>query len=116
MDLQGFLNTALAIISLATLAGLGLMRGTVTGLRESNGDLRDRVGDLEKERAEDKTTIGELSGENKMLQSMVMGRVDWGAISDLVEEHHRQALKQWLDLNRKLDEAVQLLKRLLEDK
>lgn len=106
MDIDQLLSTALAIVSLTTLAGMGLMRGSLTGLRDSNGDLRNRVGDLEKERAEDRAKLSELEGENRLLQVMVTGKVDWGAISDLLEEHHRQALKQWRALDDKLNRML----------
>lgn len=106
MTLESFLTTALAIISLTTLAGMGLMRGTVTGLRESNGDLRVRVKDVEEGRAADKIKLAELEGENRLLQAMITGRVDWVAISDLLEEHHRQSLRRWTSIDEKLDRAL----------
>lgn len=104
MELQNLLSTALAIVSIATLAGLGLMRGTVSGLREQNGDLKERVAYLEKGRAEDHAHIAENAAENKMLKTMMTGKVEWVALTDQLEEHHRQALAWWLKTGQVLDD------------
>jgi hypothetical protein len=95
VDWQNILGVAATIFALASAAGLGLMRGTLNNLRDSNGDLRARVGDLEKQRSEDHARIAEVESENKLLNAMVTGRVEWVAISDQVEEHHRQSLASW---------------------
>ena len=105
MDLSSLLpilTGVLAVTTLVAAAFAGLMIGTQRTLRDSNADLRDRVKDLEDERKVDKATIAridaadkEKAGEIKMLTSMIQGRVDWTAISDQLEEHHRQALSYW---------------------
>ena len=95
MDWQSFLGTAATIVALGSFAGLGLMRGTLSGLRDSNADLRARVGDLEKDRVEKTAELAEVRSENRLLKAMVTGKVDWTAISDQLEEHHRQAVKHW---------------------
>jgi hypothetical protein len=95
VDWQNVLGVAATIFALASAAGLGLMRGTVANLRASNDDLRLRVGDLEKERSEDRASLAEVRGENALLRSMVTGKVEWVALTDQLEEHHRQALKHW---------------------
>lgn len=103
MDWQSFLGTAATIVALGSFAGLGLMRGTLSNLRESNTDLRSRVADLEKDRAEDRAELAEVKGENRLLKSMMTGRVEWSAIGDQLEDHHRQALVQWAGMNDRLD-------------
>lgn len=92
----------LTITTVAAAAFAGLKMGTERTLRDSNVDLRARVSDLESERADDEAKIARLEGsireqvgEIKLLSSMVQGRVDWTAIGDQLEEHHRQALGYW---------------------
>jgi hypothetical protein len=96
MDWQNVLGVAATVFALASAAGLGLMRGTLGNLRASNTDLRERVTDLEKERAEDHSKITALEGKvaaaedrEHYLQSIVQGRVEWTAISDQLEDVHR---------------------------
>jgi hypothetical protein len=95
MDWQNVLGVAATIFALASAAGLGLMRGTLTTLRSSNDDLRNRVSDLEKDRVEKTAELAEVRSENRTLKAMVTGRVEWTAISDQLEEHHRQSLGAW---------------------
>ena len=76
------LNTALAVVAIATLAGLGLMRGTVTGLRENLKDCRE-------EAAETRRKLEVAEAENSRLQS------DLAALSRVVTgEAHITALGQ----------------------
>lgn len=96
----------LAITTTITTALVGLQIGTVRTLRVSNGDLRDRVADLEKERLEDKAKNLELSGENQLLKAMVTGKVEWIAVTDQLEGHHREALSHWQATESKLDELL----------
>lgn len=96
-DLGGLLSTALAIVAIATLAGLGLLRGTVTNLREQLRDERDaRAADRQqraddevdhaKFKAETETRIAQLEADNSALQRVVTGEVHWVAISDRLED------------------------------
>lgn len=103
-DLGGLLSTALAIVSIATLAGLGLLRGTVTNLREQLRDERearaaDRAQKVDdeaehvKERAEwtAKTAtkdarIAELEADNAALGRVVTGEVHLVSLSQRLED------------------------------
>lgn len=98
MDWDGLrviITGVLAIASTIATALVGVLFGSVKTLRDTAGDLRTRVSDLEKERAEDKAANAELDAENKILKSMVTGKVEWVALTDQLEEHHRQALDWW---------------------
>lgn len=103
MDWQNVLGVAATIFALASAAGLGLMRGTLGNLRASNEDLRARVSDLEKDRVEKTAALAEVSSENRTLKAMVTGKVEWTAISDQLEEHHRQSLASWLAIGQRLE-------------
>ena len=85
----------LAGVTTITTALVGIQIGTVRTLRDSNNDLRARVVDLERERTEDKAAIVERDAENSLLRAMVTGKVDWVALTDLLEHHHREALDWW---------------------
>lgn len=105
MDWELIKSVATGVFAVVVVIGggvLGLVYSNQKTLRSSNQDLRDRVDDLEKERADDKLEIAGLSskvnerdGEIGLLKSMVTGKVEWVAISDQLEEHHRQALAYW---------------------
>lgn len=85
----------LSVTTIIATAGVGLMFGSLRTLRDTSNDLRARVSDLEKERAEDKAENAELAGENKLLKSMMTGKVEWVALTDQLEHHHKQALVWW---------------------
>ena len=95
MDWQNILGAAATMLVLASATGLGLMRGSLGNLRASNDDLRDRVSDLEKDRVEKTAELADVRSENRTLKAMVTGKVEWTAISDQLEEHHRRSLAAW---------------------
>lgn len=95
MDLGTLLSTALAVVALATAAGLGLMRGTVTNLREQLADTRASNAEMRQERAEDRAEIATLHTQLDALGKVVTGEVHWLAISDLLDEHHGEARAYW---------------------
>lgn len=85
----------LSVFTIIATALVGILFGSLKTLRDTANDLRARVLDLEKERAEDKAKIAEEEAKSKILQSMVTGKVEWVALTDQLEEHHRQALGWW---------------------
>ena len=95
MDWQNVLGAAATMLVLASATGLGLMKGSLSNLRSSNDDLRARVGDLEKDRVEKTAELAAVRSENRTLKAMVTGKVEWTAISDQLEDHHRESLGAW---------------------
>lgn len=107
--IQGVLTGVFAVTTLVAAAFAGLQIGTTRTLRESNSDLRARVTDLEHGRETDRTEKAEIVGkldtvqaENKLLKSMVQGRVEWAAISDqlghvaeVIVKHDQKAEAFW---------------------
>lgn len=104
--IQTAVLAVLAITVTITTALVGLQIGTVRTLRESNKDLRDRVTDLEKERLEDKAENAELHSENQLLKAMVTGKVEWIAVTDQLEDHHRDAMAHWSTTEARLAEIL----------
>ena len=94
-SLQGILTGVLTVTTIIASALVGILFGSLKTLRDTAGDLRNRVTDLEKERTEDKAKIAEEEAKTKILQAMVTGKVEWVALTDQLEEHHRQALVWW---------------------
>ena len=96
MEWQNILGIAAFLVAVGSVSTVGLMRDRLSQLRESNGELRDRVGDLEKEREEHKVEMTELRGEVALLreheaylQSVLRGRAEFTAISDQMDDMHR---------------------------
>lgn len=101
-DLGGTLSTALALVSVATLAGLGLMRGSLTSLRETVADLRGEVADKDRHLADKDQRIElldrrctELQHDLDALGRVVTGEVHWKAIATVLDQHHQEAREHW---------------------
>jgi hypothetical protein len=103
VDWQNIVGVAGFIIAVGSLSLVGLMRERLSNQGAAIDEFRNRVGDLEKERNSLRADLSEVQSENKLLNTMVMGKVEWVAITDQLEEHHRQALQQWAGINRRLD-------------
>ena len=107
------------ILGVTTVIGTvlaALVYGGLRTLRSTNSDLRDRVGDLEKGREADRTTIAEQAThiaqqdtEIEALKSLVTGRVEWVAVSDLLEQHHTEANGHWSTTETYLDRIAAIL-------
>lgn len=86
IDVNSLLTTALSIISIATLAGLGLLRGTVTNLRENLKDARGDVADKDRRHLEDEAIIARQKADLDALARVVTGEAHWVAIQDKMDE------------------------------
>lgn len=95
MALGQLLSVASILIAVATFVGLGLQRGIVISLREQTGDYEKRIAFLEAERTRDQATINQQRGDLAAMQRVVTGEVQWQAISDLLDHHHKRAEEQW---------------------
>jgi uncharacterized membrane protein len=95
MHLGQFISIASAIVALAGMAGLALVRGNLTAVREQNKDLRDEVGDLTRREEANKGLRDQQAADIAALQRIVTGEVQWQSISDLLDHHHKAAQEQW---------------------
>lgn len=86
VDIGSLLTTALSIISIATLAGLGLLRGTVTNLRESLKDAREDIADKDRRHFDDENTIHRQKSDLEALARVVTGEAHWVALGDKMDK------------------------------
>lgn len=109
-DLLGRIVTGvLSVTTIIATALVGVLFGSLKTLRDTAADLRSRVGDLEKERGEDRAEIAEAHSENKLLKAMVTGKVEWVALTDQLEDHHRQAVLWWAETRGVLQQILKAL-------
>ena len=117
-DLGELLSTALAIVTIATLAGLGLLRGTVTNLREQLKDERDaRAADRQqraddeidhaKYKAETDARIATLEADNAAYKRLVTGETHWTAIEQRVED----MIAMLTSFGKRLEAALTIVRR-----
>ena len=112
MDLGNLLSTGLAIVSIATLAGLGLLRGTVTNLREQLRDERDSNSSLRTSRDEDRKLLEQQKKDLDALARVVTGEVHWTALGHKLDEHHDEARAYWTRAEQQTDEILTELRRI----
>lgn len=116
-DLGNLLSTAMGVMALASLAGVGLMRGTVTALRENLDDARKDNADVDRrlaietrEREAAQAEVAQLRVELGALGRVVTGEAHWVAIGQTLDTHHEEAQNHWLVGEGLLTEIRDLLK------
>lgn len=95
MEWSQLLSIALTVSTVGTLAGLGLLRGTVTNLREQLRDERDLSASLRQQRTEDRSKIDQLTTDLNALGRVVTGEAHWIAIGQQLDVHHDAAAEHW---------------------
>jgi uncharacterized coiled-coil protein SlyX len=103
IDVNNLVTTALSIVSIATLAGLGLLRGTVTNLRENLKDARDEITDKERRLTEAEKTIATQKSDLAALGRVVTGEDKIDALGHRMERKFGElmaSVKDLLDLVR----------------
>jgi hypothetical protein len=109
-DLQPIISGVLAVVSIVSAALVGVLVGTQKTLRDTVADRGVRIEDLEKEQARKdsehakelaarESELTEANSENRILKSMVTNKVEIVALTDLMDEHHRQATHTWASID-----------------
>lgn len=116
-DLGNLLSTAMGVMALASLAGVGLMRGTVTALRENLDDARKDNADVDRRLAIEtrareaaQAEVAQLRVELGALGRVVTGEAHWVAIGQTLDHHHEEAQAHWVTGENLLTEIRDLLK------
>ena len=112
-SLGSFLQVALTVLTLASLAGLGLMRGTVTNLRENLNDARAEIADKDRRHAEDsadkderirdaeaeiirlKAQVNSQAHDLEAVGRLVRGESYWDELGEKLDKHHSEAVTHW---------------------
>lgn len=94
-DLGRLLSIGLAILSLATAAGLGLQYGTVQRLRGSLKDSDDEMGRKDRRLTDAEAEVEKLKTDLSALARVVTGEAHWVAIGAKLDEHHDLAETHW---------------------
>lgn len=100
--LGNFLQIALVVFSLASLAGLGLVRSNVTNLRERIADYEKEVSEKDRRLTEAETQIVQLktkvnsqAHDLTAVGRLVRGESYWTELGDKLDTHHAEAKKHW---------------------
>lgn len=112
MEFTTLFEIGLTVSTVGTLAGLGLLRGTVTNLREQLRDAREHESSMRAERAEDKAAITRLQTDLLALGRVVTGEAHWTAIGAQLEVHHASAQEHWRAEHQLLEDVRDLLKEI----
>jgi hypothetical protein len=123
-SLGSFLQVALTVLTLASLAGLGLMRGTVTNLRETLRDAREEVADKDRrytaDLADKDRRLTEAEAEIIRLRAkinsqakdidaygrLVRGETYWSELGEKLDSHHGEAKIHWSEDERLLKQII----------
>lgn len=117
-NLGHLIQTALGVFAIASLAGLGLMRTTVTNLRENLKDAREEIGDKDRRLSAAEAEIVKLNAratsqanDLNALGRVVTGEAHWVAIGQKLDEHHSEAVTHWSVDEEKLSAILAALLR-----
>lgn len=98
-----WLTTAIGVVSLASFAGVGFMRGRVLDLRAQLTESRAETDSLRASRAEDRAELERTKGDLKSCRSdldaltrVVTGEAHWVALGQHLDEHHQEARAHWV--------------------
>lgn len=94
-NLGNFLQVASGILVISSLAGLGLMRGTIVNLRENLADARAEIADKDRRITQLETDRTVDRGDLDALRRVVTGEAHWTAIEQKLEQHHDAAVHHW---------------------
>jgi hypothetical protein len=83
-------------------------------LRDSRDDQEKRIKQLEEERVRDKAQIGSLTTEVRFWRSAATGDEKLDGISGLLDRHHTDAVRNWVQVNAGLGHIGQTLDHVVE--
>jgi hypothetical protein len=111
MSLTTILGVVFPLLTIIIGGACVLLFSVTSTLRTSNGDLRARVDDLEKEQVRDKATIATQAAEIHALQKVVTGEVQLAALADVLDHHHQMAVTSAGRLEKSIDAVLDEVRR-----
>lgn len=108
---RDLITSAGAIVMIATLAGMGYFRGTVTNLKEKVDGYQKDNGELRTQRDEARIDRDRYKADLDALTRVVTGEVHWVAIGEKIDEHNGRAEHHWRQDEALLKEIRDILLR-----
>lgn len=136
MDLDQFqpiVSGVLLVVGIVAASFAGVQTGNNKTLRETVSDRGVRITDLEGEvarkdaahaeeiarkdadLARKDTELAEANNQIRFLNAMKTGRIELTALGDLMEDHHRQALIHWGQIDGHITELPAQLARVIKE-
>lgn len=103
-DLGRILSIALAVVSIATLAGMGLLVGRVGALRSNLKDSDDELGRTVRRLTDSEARVEVLEHALEELGRMVTGEAHLVELETKLDHHHTVAETHWKNDERLLRE------------
>lgn len=111
MDVSELLGTAATIVAVASLAGVGLIRGTVTNLRENLKDMRDENADLRRRLSERESDLLTAKGDLAAVERIKTGKFELDEINTKLDEHHDITIAMITQITKSIEKALSILDR-----
>lgn len=103
MDIPSALGVIFPLLTVIIGGACILLFSVTTTLRTSNGDLRDRVSDLEAKEVRNEATILRQESEIAALQKVVTGEVQLAALADVLDAHHHESVLSATRIEKSVD-------------
>jgi hypothetical protein len=111
VDLGQVLSTSLTITSVGSLAGVGLMTGTLKNLRARLSDYDKEVEEKDRRNADDRAELAQVKTRLDALQRVVTGEAHWVKLGQVLDQHHEQAVQHWATDEQLLQQILDRLGR-----
>lgn len=98
-QVQPIVSGVLFVATLISTAVVGVLFGTSKTQNATIEARGIRIADLEGEVVRAKAELAEVRSESSVLKSMVTGKVELIALGDQLDEHHRQAVSHWTQID-----------------
>lgn len=101
----------LAVITLATAAGVGFQRGKIAKLKSDAAEADARAERLSLELRDTQALLHKTQTDLDALTRVVTGEAHWTAIGNTLDEHHHESTTHWSKQNELLTRIAELLEK-----
>ncbi len=105
MNVGTVVSVVFPLLTLIAGGACILLFSITTTLRSSNGDLRDRVSDLEKALSTEEEKTKTLQSDLSALQKVVTGEVQLNAILTLLETHDKSTVAEHARIEKAVEQV-----------